>query len=146
MYIVSACLAGIKCKYNGKDNKNEAIAKLVEEGKAIPVCPEVLGGLPTPRVPCEIIKDDKGNIKVMDKEGVDRTAEFLEGANKTLAIGKVVGAEVAILKANSPSCGCGFIYDGTFSGKLIEGNGVTTDLLAKNGIKVYDEKNYKLDK
>lgn len=146
MYIVSACLAGIKCKYNGKDNKNEAIAKLVEEGKAIPVCPEVLGGLPTPRVPCEIIKDDKGNIKVMDKEGVDRTAEFLEGAKKALAIGKVVGAEVAILKANSPSCGCGFIYDGTFSGKLIEGNGVTTDLLAKNGIKVYDEKNYKLDK
>ena len=146
MYIVSACLAGIKCKYNGKDNKSAAIVKLVEEGKAISICPEVLGGLPTPRVPCEIIKEDKGNIKVMDKEGVDRTAEFLEGAKKALAIGKVVGAEVAILKANSPSCGCGLIYDGTFSGKLIEGNGVTTDLLAKNGIKVYDEKNYKLDK
>ncbi|WP_077368094.1 DUF523 domain-containing protein [Anaerosalibacter sp. Marseille-P3206] len=146
MYIVSACLAGIKCKYNGKDNKNEAISKLVEEGKAIPVCPEVLGGLPTPRVPCEIIKDEKGNTRVIDKDGVDRTTEFLEGAKKSLAIAGVVGAKVAILKSNSPSCGCGYVYDGNFCGKLVEGNGVTTDLFIDNGIKVYSDKDYRLDK
>ncbi len=146
MYLVSACLAGIKCKYNGKDNKNEAIVKLVKEGKAIPICPEVLGGLPTPRVPCEIVKDDKGNTKVIDREGVDRTVEFSKGAKKALEIGRTVEADVAILKSNSPSCGCETIYDGTFSGKLIEGNGLTAELLTRKGIKVYNEKNFNFDK
>ena len=115
MYIVSACLAGIKCRYDGKDNENNDIIKLVKEGKAIPVCPEVLGGLPIPRVPCEIIEDKSGKLKVINKEGKDCTLEFLQGAQKALAIAEVVGADTAILKSKSPSCGCGKIYDGKTS-------------------------------
>lgn len=145
MYIVSACLAGVKCKYSGGDNKVESIAKLVEGGKAIPVCPEVLGGLSIPRVPCEIVKDEFGNIKVVNKDGKDLTSQFKEGARKTLDIGKAVEANVAILKSNSPSCGYGKIYDGSFSGKLVKGNGITAELLGKNCIKVYNENNFKLD-
>lgn len=143
MYIVSACLAGIKCRYDGKDNRNEKIIQLVKEGKAIPVCPEVFGGLPIPRVPCEIVLDDEKNIKVINKEGVDCTENFKEGAKKTLAIAEILGVDTAILKSKSPSCGCGKIYDGTFSGKLVEGDGVAAKLLTENGIKVYNEDNYK---
>lgn len=141
MYIVSACLAGIKCRYDGRANTNERIKKLVEEGKAIPVCPEVLGGLPTPRTPCEII-DNNGRIKVINKNEIDCTEEFLEGAKKALAIGQIVGVKKAILKSKSPSCGNGEIYDGSFSGKLIKGQGVTTKLFIDNGIEVYTEKNF----
>ena len=143
MYIVSACLAGIKCRYDGKDNGDEKIIQLVKEGKAITVCPEVFGGLSIPRVPCEIVLDDKGNIKVINKEGVDCTENFKEGAKKTLAIAEILGADTAILKSKSPSCGCGKIYDGTFSGKLVEGDGVAAKFLTENGIKVYNEDNYK---
>ncbi len=139
MYIVSACLAGIKCRYDGKNNTDEKIKKLVEEGKAIPVCPEVLGGLTIPRTPCEII-DNNGKIKVINKKGIDCTKEFLEGAKKTLAIAQTVGAKKAILKSKSPSCGNGKVYDGSFSGKLIKGQGVTTKLLLDNDIKVCTEK------
>lgn len=143
LYIVSACLAGIKCRYDGKDNGDEKIIQLVKEGKAIPVCPEVFGGLSIPRVPCEIVLDDKGNIKVINKEGVDCTENFKEGAKKSLAIAEILGADTAILKSKSPSCGCGKIYDGTFSGKLVEGDGVAAKFLTENGIKVYNEDNYK---
>ncbi|MBW4829332.1 MAG: DUF523 domain-containing protein [Clostridiaceae bacterium] len=145
MYIVSACLAGIKCRYDGKDNENNDIIKLVKEGKAIPVCPEVLGRLPIPRIPCEIIEDKSGKLKIINKEGKDCTLEFLQGAQKALAIAEVVGADTAILKSKSPSCGCGKIYDGKFNGKLVDGDGITTRLFKENGIKVYTEDNFTLD-
>lgn len=145
MYIVSACLAGIKCRYDGKDNENNDIMKLVKEGKAIPVCPEVLGGLPIPRIPCEIIEDKNGKLKVINKEGKDCTLEFLQGAQKALAIAEVVGANTAILKSKSPSCGYGKIYDGKFNGNLVDGDGITTRIFKENGIKIYTENNFTLD-
>ena len=137
MYLVSACLAGLKCRYDGKGYENEVITRLINEGKAVPVCPEQLGGLTTPRVPCEIIDDRQG--KVVNKDGVDRTEEFKAGAEKTLAIAKALGVDKAILKSKSPSCGCGRIYDGTFTGTLVEGNGLAAELLIKHGIQVFTE-------
>lgn len=139
MYLVSSCLAGVNCRYDEKNNENKIILKLVKEGKAIPVCPEQLGGLPTPRVPCEIIMDENSNKKIVNKDGKDLTKEFIEGAEKTLAIAKAKGIKKAILKSKSPSCGCGLVYDGTFSGTLVKGNGLTTELLIKNGFEVYTE-------
>ncbi|HHY24123.1 MAG TPA: DUF523 domain-containing protein [Clostridiaceae bacterium] len=141
MIIVSACLAGVNCKYNGKNNFNKAIADMISKGEAIPVCPELLGGCPTPRLCCEIVggtgKDViNGKAKVINQEGKDMTEEFVKGAVEVLKIAKLSGANTAILKSKSPSCGYGTIYDGTFSGKLIEGNGVTSELLLKNGIEV----------
>lgn len=134
MVLVSACLAGVPCRYDGNSKGVPQVIELVNRGEAIPVCPEQLGGLTTPRVSCEIC-----GHKVMNKEGRDCTAEFELGAERTLAIAKALGITKAILKANSPSCGCGKIYDGTFSGVLINGNGRTAELLIKNGIKVYTE-------
>ncbi len=134
MYLVSACLAGAPCRYDGKSKGYQQIVDLVNGGEAVPVCPEQLGGLSTPRAASEIIGD-----KVVSKEGQDCTAEFELGAERTLAIAKALGITKAILKANSPSCGCGKIYDGTFSGVLIDGNGRAAELLIKNGIKVYTE-------
>lgn len=139
MYIVSACLAGIKCRYDGKENTSEKILKLVEQGKAMVVCPEVLGGLDIPRKPCEIRKDENGLEYVINIEEKDCTEAFRLGAQKTLEIAKIVGAEVAILKAKSPSCGCGKIYDGNFNGVLIQGDGLTAKLLKENNITVYTE-------
>lgn len=136
MYLVSACLAGINCKYSGSNNEDKMIVDLVKQGKAIPICPEQLGGLPTPRPSCEIVIQD-GVMKVLTKEGQDCTGEFTEGAEKTLAIAQIIGADIAILQPRSPSCGCGQIYDGTFTGRLIEGDGLTAELLMENGIKVY---------
>lgn len=134
MYLVSACLAGVPCRYDGKSREVQQVIELVNRGEAVPVCPEQLGGLTTPRASCEIC-----NNKVMNKEGRDCTAEFELGAERTLAIAKALGITKAILKANSPSCGCGKIYDGTFSGTLIDGNGRTAEMLIKHGIKVYTE-------
>ncbi len=115
------------------------IVELVKQGKAIAVCPEQLGGLPTPRRSCEIVIDQNGNKKVLSQDGEDFTKEFVEGAQKTLAIAKIIGCKKAILQSRSPSCGCGLIYDGTFSGKGIQGNGLTAELLLDHGIKVYTE-------
>lgn len=143
MYLVSACLAGINCRYDGENSENKIIVDLVKQGKAIPVCPEQLGGLPTPRVSCEIVIDDTGKRKVFSKLKQDFTKQFTKGAEETLRISKAMGVKKAILKAKSPSCGCGFIYDGTFSGKLIKGNGLTAELLIKNGIEVYTENDLK---
>jgi uncharacterized protein YbbK (DUF523 family) len=139
MYLVSSCLAGVNCRYNGSNSKNEFILQLVKEGKAIALCPEQLAGLPIPRPCCEIIIDESGNKKVVGKDGQDFTKEFIEGAEKTLDIIKTIGIKKAILKSKSPSCGYGLIYDGNFSGKLIKGNGLTTEILINNGIKVYTE-------
>ncbi len=139
MYLVSACLAGINCRYDGKNSESKVICELVKCGKAIAICPEQLAGLPTPRTGCEIIIDRSGNKKIISKEGENLTEKFADGAKKALAIAKVIGIKKAILKSKSPSCGCEFIYDGTFSGKLIKGIGLTAELLIENGIEVYTE-------
>jgi len=139
MYIISACLAGVNCRYDGKDNLIKNIHDLVKQGKAILVCPEQLGGLPTPRDPSEITMSESSEAKVVSNKGEDVTREFSKGANETLRIAKDVDAQVAILKARSPSCGYGSIYDGSFSGSLIEGDGITARLLTDNGIKVFTE-------
>lgn len=139
MYLVSSCLAGINCRYDGKNNLNKKVADLVKAGKAIPVCPEVLGGLPIPRDPSEIIADEEGNKRVVTEKGKDLTAEFKLGAEKTLQIAKILEAKKAILQQRSPSCGSGKIYDGTFSGNLISGRGLTAELLIAEGIEVLTE-------
>ena len=132
--IVSACLLGCNCKYNGGNNYCEKLEKLKEQYNIIDICPEVLGGLPTPRVPSEIIGD-----KVINKEGLDVTNNYNTGA--LLALEKVLNnnCELAILKAKSPSCGSGKIYDGTFTSTLVDGDGVTTRLFKQHNIKVYTE-------
>ena len=137
--LVSSCLAGVNCKYSGGNNYNKTISELVKKGEAIILCPEMLGNLPVPRIPCEIRKDEKDKRCVVNKEGEDCTKAFMEGAEKTLEVVKARDIKVAILKSRSPSCGAGSVYDGSFSGKLIEGNGVTAQLLIKNGVKVYTE-------
>ena len=134
MIIVSACLAGVPCRFDGQAKGYEKIKELVKSEKTILVCPEQLGGLTTPRLPSEI----KG-AKVFSKTGTDVTAQFTRGAEITLALEKEYGCNRAILKSRSPSCGRGKIYDGTFSGRLIDGNGFTADLLLKNGIEVMTE-------
>ena len=134
MKIVSACLAGVNCRFDGKSRPNEKIMQLVKKGKAIPVCPEQLAGMPTPRENSEIRSG-----KVFSVSGKDETAQIKRGAEETLKIARLAGATEAILKARSPSCGKGKIYDGSFSGKLVKGNGITTELLLKNGIKVLTE-------
>jgi uncharacterized protein YbbK (DUF523 family) len=135
--IVSACLAGIYCRYNGEVDGDPAIMKLIEEGRAIPFCPEAYGGLPTPRQPCEIQGD-----KVMDCDGVDRTTEFRRGAEEGLKLARLAGCTEAILKARSPSCGKDVIYDGTFTSTRIPGNGVFADILLKNGFTVRTEEEF----
>ncbi len=139
MILVSACLVGLNCKYNGENNFNKEIFDMVKKGEAIFVCPEQLGGLSTPRVPAEI-KYINGKRCVITKDGKDVTNEYEKGALETLNLMKKLGITKAILKANSPSCGCGMIYDGTFTGKKIIGNGITTQLLLDNGIEVINEK------
>ncbi len=132
--LVSACLLGENCKYNGGNNYNEKVAKLAEKFELVPVCPECFGGLPTPRTPSEIIGD-----KVVSKDGVDVTKEYKDGAEKTLYIANECNICYAVLKERSPSCGFKKIYDGTFSGTLTYGNGVTADLLYSNGIRIFGE-------
>ena len=134
MIIVSACLAGVACRYDGGSKPCEKVIRLVAEGQAIPICPEQLGGLPTPRAPAEII----GN-KVIRKDGVDVTDAFNRGAQEALKIARLVGAKTAILKARSPSCGLGKIYDGSFSGRLVDGNGVFAEMCKKDGMEVKTE-------
>ena len=132
MIIVSACLAGYRCRYDGKIVPDPDVVALVRQGKAIPVCPEMLGGLPCPRVPSE--RQNDGSVSARD--GSDVTDAFREGAQQTLRMARLYGCTHAILKAKSPSCGVGVIYDGTFSNTLTEGNGVTAELLLGNGITV----------
>ena len=131
MMIVSACLAGFPCRYDGKARPCAQVIELVQAGKAIPVCPEQLGGLPTPRPPCEIRLG-----RVVDTGGADRTAEYHRGAEAVLRIAETYGATQALLQNRSPSCGTGWIYDGTFSKTLVQGDGITARLLAQNGIQV----------
>lgn len=132
--LISGCLLGLKCRYDGKEKKLSEIEKLIGLYNLIPVCPEQLGGLPTPRIPAERVKD-----RVITQVGVDVTKEYQIGAEEALKIAKLYNCKKAILKEKSPSCGCGKIYDGTFSRNLIVGNGVTAELLLKNGIEVFGE-------
>lgn len=129
--LVSACLAGINCKYNSKNNENAKIIELIKDKDVILICPEQLGGLKTPRTPAEI-----RNNKVINKDNIDVTKEYQKGAKEVLALAQKFNIKTAILKSKSPSCGKSKIYDGTFSNNLIEGNGITTELLENNGIKV----------
>lgn len=143
-YFVSMCLAGVCCRYDGKSNKNDAVIKLVQQGDAIMACPEQLGGLSTPRLPSEIV--NKNNTShVVNSAGENLDIRFMLGAQQALNIAKMFGAQAAILKSHSPSCGAGLIYDGAFSGKLTEGNGITAQLFIDNGIKVYSEDDFKLE-
>ena len=128
---VSACLLGENCKYSGGNNYSEAVKKFVEGHEVISMCPEVEGGLPIPRTPAEIV-----NGVVTTRDGMSVDKEFRDGAKKILDIFLAEKVDLAILQPRSPSCGVGKIYDGTFSGTLIDGNGVFAQLLIDNGIKV----------
>ncbi len=132
--LISACLAGISCRYDGKSNRIDEIENLKEKMRLIPVCPEQMGGLATPRCPAEIRAGS-----VVTKNGADVTVQFERGAEETLKMAQLFGCECAVLKARSPSCGSGEIYDGTFSKTRIRGDGKTAELLKQNGICVYTE-------
>lgn len=145
--LVSACLCGVNCKYNGKNNLNPVFLELLKMGRLLPVCPEQLGGLPTPRPATEIAggtgKDIiEGRARVISEEGKDVTSYFLKGAQETLQIALQAEVTGAILQRRSPSCGVDKIYDGTFSQRLINGDGVTAALLKKHGIKVYNDQDF----
>lgn len=134
--MISACLLGVDCKYDGGNNRlpEDTIEKLTEKYELIPVCPECYGGLTTPRTPSERLGD-----KVVSKTGADVTEPFRKGAEAALYLAGLFGVRTAILKANSPSCGSGTIYDGTFTGALVHGDGITAELLKAHGIKIIDE-------
>lgn len=132
--LVSACLAGVNCKYDGGNNENEKVIELIRNGNIILVCPEQLGGLPTPRVSAERL-----NEKVVTKDNRNVTEEYSRGASEVLKLAKKLNIKKAILKSRSPSCGKDKIYDGTFSHTLTNLDGVTAELLRKNGIKVLNE-------
>ncbi len=138
MKLVSACLAGFNVRHDSSNKANRKVVELVKAGKAIAVCPEQLAGFSNPREKMEI----KGG-RVFTESGKNVTGQVLKGAQEVLRIAKMFGVKEAVLKSNSPSCGKGKIYDGTFSGKLIEGNGVAAELLMQNGIKVLSEEELK---
>ncbi len=134
--IISACLLGLDCKYDGGNNRlpEDKLGMLTEKYELIPVCPECYGGLTTPRTPSE-----RSGDRVVSKTGADVTAQFNRGAHAALYLAGLCGAKLAILKSNSPSCGSGTVYDGTFSGKLVPGDGVTAELLKEHGIRIINE-------
>ncbi len=141
MKIVSACLLGVNCNFEGKNWLTPEVLEEFKKGGLFPVCPEVFGGLSVPRVPSEIQGGTgadvlSGKAKVVNMEGVDVTCQFLKGANDALRIAQAVGAKEALLTEKSPSCGCGKIFDGSFKDKFITGDGVTAALFKNNGIKV----------
>lgn len=132
--LCSACLLGINCRYDGKIKPNDKVLALAKNKILIPVCPEQLGGLKTPRLGAEIIDG-----KVLTENGVDVTDEFKRGAEEVLKISKLLNIDKAILKERSPSCGSKQIYDGSFSGRIVSGAGITAQLLAKKGIEIISE-------
>ena len=132
--LVSACLLGTPCRYDGKSKPNEDVIALKNKYELIPVCAETLGGLPTPRIGAEIVGD-----RVLRADGIDVTAQYHKGAGEVLKIAKEKGCKIAILKSKSPSCGKNKVYDGTFTRTLTNKNGILADLLMSNGISVFDE-------
>jgi len=133
--LVSNCLLGCDCRYKGDGCACQQIIDLAGEHTLIGVCPEQMGGLSTPRAPSEIQEDGS----LLNTDGIDVTEQYMRGANMALYLAKLNNVDFAILKAKSPSCGKGRIYDGTFSGGMRDGNGVTVQLLLDNGIPVYSE-------
>ncbi len=131
--LISACLLSLACRYDGGWREYD-LKGLEKKFHLIPICPEIYGGLPTPRVPSEIVGD-----KVINREGVDVTAQYNKGAREALQLARLFDAKYAVLKARSPSCGTGEVYDGSFSKTLIKGDGVTARLLKENGIEVFTE-------
>ena len=132
--LVSACLLGFKCRYDGRSCGKDSVTALLEKHELIPFCPEIYGGLTTPRDPSEIRGD-----RVVSSKGRDVTAEYTKGAEEALRMAKLYGCDTALLKEKSPSCGSGKIYDGTFTGKLVDGWGTAAKLLKENGIRVLGE-------
>lgn len=132
--LVSACLLGVGCRYDGKNKEHENVLRLMKQHTLIPVCPEVLGGLSTPRPPAE-----RQGERVVNNQGRDVTAEYQRGAREVLRLCRLYGCECAILKQRSPACGSREVYDGSFSGTLRSGDGVLAELLKQNGIRVLDE-------
>ena len=132
--LVSACLLGENCKYNGGNNYTPEIEKLKERFELLPVCPETFGGLQSPREPSERVGD-----KVLSRSGEDVTEAFRRGAEKTLEIALAQGVTRAVLKERSPSCGSGMIYDGSFSGTVVSGDGAAAELLKRHGVAVFGE-------
>lgn len=135
---VSACLLGEACRYDGASKPCEHVMALAELHEVLPICPEVAGGLPTPRVPSEIRPGATGR-RVVNNAGLDVSAQFEAGAARTVQAMREFGCEAAILKAKSPSCGSGLIYDGSFSGKLASGWGIAAEAIRNAGFPVYDE-------
>lgn len=144
MILVSACLLGFNTKYDGTSNANPLLKKYSSWGKFIPICPEQLGGLPTPRVPAEIVGGSGedvifGPARVKNAHGEDWTSEFIQGAQEALKAARLFSVKAAILKERSPSCGVHCIYDGTFNRRLISGPGVTAALLYHHQLPLYSE-------
>ncbi|MGH7425753.1 MAG: DUF523 domain-containing protein [Candidatus Methylomirabilales bacterium] len=142
--VVSACLAGLATTHDERARPHPKVLDLVRQGRAILVCPEQLGGLPTPRPPAEILAGSgedvlEGRARVLNVDGVDATGNYLRGAKEALKVAGLAGSRRAILKARSPSCGKGRIYDGSFSGKLKEASGVTAAAFRRAGIEVLSE-------
>lgn len=132
--LMSACLMGVRCRYDGGTKVLPELSRLLERYQIVPVCGEVLGGMPTPRIPSERVGD-----KVLDRNGEDVTSQFRRGAEEVLHLAELYGARKALLKERSPSCGSGRIYDGSFSGQTTDGWGVTAELLRNSGIEVFGE-------
>ena len=135
--LVSACLLGCACRYDGQSKPRQEILALAEKHELVPVCPEQSGGLPTPRPPAEI----RGG-HVVRRDGADVTREYLRGADEAARLCALLRCEAAILKARSPSCGTGAVYDGTFTGRLTEGDGITARLLREMGVRVWNEEDF----
>ena len=146
--LVSACLLDVNCKYNGASNKNKELYSYMDKYNLIPVCPEQLGGMPTPRYPCEILGGDakdviEGRGKVVNSMGEDVTYHFIKGAEEVVNLANLYVCNAAILKSRSPSCGVGKVYDGSFTSTLKEGNGICAELLKQKGFEVYTEMDFK---
>ena len=132
--LISACLLGVRCRYDGASKPHPLAEELAKRHELIPVCPEQMGGLPTPRPPAE-----RQGERVVSVEGVDVTEQYRRGAEETLRLCRLFGCEAAVLKERSPYCGRGTVYDGTFTGTLADGDGVTAQLLQEAGVSVYGE-------
>lgn len=139
--LVSSCLLGMKINYEGKAHPVDELRQLFLQAQAIPVCPEVLAGLPIPRDRAEIIMVN-GERKVYNDKEIDLTEAYTLGAQRTMDTARASGVKIAIVKSKSPSCGCGKVYDGTFSGNLVDGDGITVALLKENGIRVITEEEF----
>lgn len=148
--LISSCLVGLKVRYHGGDAlcNDQIIDKWSKEGRLVSICPEVAAGLPIPRPSSEIIGGSsqdvlQGKAKVLTHTGIDRTETFIKGAYLALSLAKKYNIKMAVLKKNSPSCGNTSVYDGSFTGMIIQGAGITAQLLTENGIKVFNESELK---